>query len=387
MRIAMLGTRGVPANYGGFETCVEEVGARLASAGHEVTVYCRSSYFKTRLETHKGMQLVYLPSVRKKSLDTMTHTALSALHACGCGYDAILVFNAANAPFLLPLRLLGKRMAVNTDGLEWKRAKWGRMGKLFYRISEKVACIMANRLVSDSEGIRDYYAETHGADSSVIAYGAYPCENPPTDLLAGFGLAPRGYFLQITRFEPENHPLETIRAFNTLTTDKKLVLVGGSPYDSDYVRAMRAEAGPNVILPGFLYEKAALDQLWGHCHAYVHGNSVGGTNPALLQTMASGCFTMAADVPFNHDVLADTGVYFERSADALAEKMAWSLAHEDELGDYRRKALARVKSLYDWDVVAGQYETLCRELMDGQHPWRPVISSLFRWSIPSRWLF
>jgi glycosyltransferase involved in cell wall biosynthesis len=358
----MLGARGVPASYGGFETCVEEVGKRLAAAGHEVTVYCRSSHYAQRPPTYAGMRLVYLPSIRSKSLDTFTHTTLSALHALGCAYDMHFVFIAANSPFVIPLRLAGRKIALNPDGLEWQRAKWGPLGRAFFKFGERAACLVAHRIIADCPGIRDYYLRTYGVDSEVIAYGASIQECPRPTILGDFGVESGRYFLQITRFEPENHPLLTIEAFRRLDTDMKLLLVGGTPYDTAYARKVRAAGGDRVLLPGYIYDQDILRQLWCNCHAYVHGNSVGGTNPALLQSMASGCFTLALDVAFNRDVLGDAGIYFRPDAENLARAMRWSLDHGSELAPYKAAAIGRIRANYDWDDIARKYEELARNL-------------------------
>ncbi len=366
LKIALIGSRGVPANYGGFETCVEEVGKRLVEKGHEVTVYCRKSYYQEDLDHYLGMKRVCLPNLKKKSLDTMSHTFLSAWHALSQNYDVYMVFNAANSLFVLPLKVFGKKIAINTDGLEWKRSKWGFGGRTFYKVSEKVSCWMANRLVSDSKGIREYYLNTHKTDSVEIAYGAYIQSSEKPEKLKDLGLEPGEYFLQITRFEPENHPLLTIRAFNRLETNKKLVLVGGNPYPTAYTKQMESEADDRVILPGTIYDKEMLQELWCNSFAYVHGNSVGGTNPALLQTMASGCFTLAVNVQFNKDVLGDCGIYYDSDENSLLEKMKWAIQNKAELDIYRRKAQQRIQEHYSWDKIADQYEQLFFDLCNNK---------------------
>jgi glycosyltransferase involved in cell wall biosynthesis len=372
LSIALMGTRGVPAKYGGFETCVDEVGRRLAARGHDVTVYCRSSYYppKERRDTFEGMRLIYLPNLKNKSMDTFSHTFLSVIDALKRSYDVHMVFNAANSLFILPLRLAGKTIAVNTDGLERRRYKWGFVGQHFYKLSERVACFTANRLVSDSKGIRDYYLSQHNVDSSEIAYGAPLQSTNSTKYLEKMGLEKRNYFLQITRFEPENYPLLTVQAFKTLNTNKKLVLVGGNPYPNHYTREIEREAAGSVLLPGFIYDREVLKELWCNCYAYVHGNFVGGTNPALLQTMASGCFTIASDIMFNRDVLDDCGIFYKTDVQSLADKMQWTLDNEDKLCTYRKKAQQRIKTHYTWDKIADQYEKLFFELIQGKYPWR-----------------
>lgn len=327
MKIALIGTRGVPANYGGFETFYAELGKRLVELGHEVTVYCRDSYYPEKLDEYLGMKLVYLPNLKKKSLDTLSHTFLSIFHAVRQPYDVLMVCNAANSPTLILPRFLGKKIAINTDGLEWKRGKWGMIAQTYYKLSERISCLLADRVVADSRGIQDYYFKKYHAKTTFIPYGAYPSVSIKPELLVSLGLQPNDYFLQITRFEPENNPLLTIQAFKKLKTEKKLVVVGGVPYESDYLRQMQqeAEGHPNIILPGSIYDKELLNEIWCNCFSYIHGNEVGGTNPALLQTMASGCFTIAIDVSFSRDVLSDAGIFFEKSRQHLAEKMQWAL--------------------------------------------------------------
>lgn len=370
MKIALIGTRGVPASYGGFETCVEEVGKRLVARGHEVTVYCRSGHYRKRQEEYLGMRLVHLPSIHHKTLDTLSHTTLSILHAVFRPFDVLMVFNAANSPTLLLPRLLGKRIAINTDGLEWKRGKWGAMARRYYRFAEWFSTRLANRIVADSRGIADYYRDQYDTESSFIPYGAYIQESHRPDLLDSLGLTPGSYFLQITRFEPENNPLLTLRAFQGLETDKRLVLVGGVPFESGYDRQLRTEAGDQVLFPGFIYEPELLRELWCNCYAYVHGNEVGGTNPALLQAMANGCPVLAIDVPFSRDVLGEAGLYFAADADNLRERMMWALTHPQDLGTLRTQAVERILENYSWEKVTDDYERLFEELKDGRYPWR-----------------
>lgn len=373
LRIAMIGTRGVPARYGGFETCVEEVGKRLTKKGHSITVYCRKGYYSQRPRYYRGMSLCFLPNISNKVLDTLSHTFLSVLHALFRRYDVYMVFNAANSIALIPLRLFGKNIVINTDGLEWKRSKWGIVGRSFYKISEKLACILSNRLISDSKGIKEYYLSRHNTESSKIAYGAdiQKCEKP--DIILEMGLRPFEYFLQITRFEPENNPLLTIEAFKRSNTGKKLVLVGGNPYHTEYVKKINAASydHDDILLPGFIYDEAVLRELWCFCFAYIHGNEVGGTNPALLQTMACGCFTMSIDVPFNRDVLNGCGKFFQKNVNSLEYEMKWAVTHKSELAPYKAKAIDRISTEYSWDKMAELYEKLFYSVSEGRYPWNP----------------
>jgi glycosyltransferase involved in cell wall biosynthesis len=381
MKIALIGTRGVPANYGGFETCVEEIGKRLVKKGHDVTVYCRKSYYRKKQTEYLGMKLVYLPNIPKKSLDTMSHTFFSCIHALFKPYNVYMVFNAANALFILPLWLLGKKILINTDGLEWKRSKWGIFGKSFYKFSEKLSCHIATRLVSDSNGIRKYYKEVHGTDSTKIAYGAFVQYTRNDDFLNTLNLNSNEYFLQITRFEPENHPLLTMQAFKKLDTTKKLVLVGGNPYPNEYTKQIYDEMDDRIILPGYIYDQEKLKQLWCHSLVYIHGNDVGGTNPALLQAMASACFTLTKDNPFNRDVLKGCGLYY-KDVQSLQDKMQWAIDNFDKLDGYKEKAQVRILEHYSWEKVTDQYERLFHDVKEGKYSWN--LQKLFKKTIEEK---
>lgn len=369
LKIALIGTRGVPANYGGFETFYEELGKRLVARGHDVTVYCRDSYYPDKLDKYLGIKLVYLPNIKKKSLDTLSHSFFSILHAIRQPYDILMICNAANSPLLLIPRLLGKLIVINTDGLEWKRGKWGMLARVYYKLCERISTILAHRVVADSRGIQDYYANEYKAATTFIPYGAYLSESTKPGLLRKFDIKSEEYFLQITRFEPENNPLLTIQAYKQLSTDKKLLIIGGVPYESGYFKKMREEAAgnSNIVLPGPIYDKVLLNEIWCNCFAYIHGNEVGGTNPALLQTMASGCFTIAIDVSFSRDVLADAGIFFEKNAISLAKQMLWALNHEQELAAYKDRACERIRLHYSWDKVTDNYEALFVELVEQCH--------------------
>ena len=369
LEIALIGTRGVPANYGGFETCVEEVGKRLAKRGHHVTVYCRKSYYAEDFDKYLGMERICLPNLESKSLDTFSHTFLSAWHSLFKDFDIYMVFNAANSLFITPLKFFGKNIAINTDGLEWKRSKWGFWGKSFYKTSEKISCLISNRIITDCTGMKQYYLDEHKTDSTIIAYGAPIQSSKSPELLNRLGLEPEGYFLQITRFEPENHPLLTIKSFKRLSSNKKLVLVGGNTYPNDYTRLIEAESNNQVVLPGFIYDQNILRELWCNCFAYIHGNSVGGTNPALLQTMGSGCFTISIDIDFNRNVLGDCGIYYKNDENDLTEKMQWAILNEELLNEYKKNAQDRIRKKYSWDKIADQYEQLFYDLDEQKYPW------------------
>jgi glycosyltransferase involved in cell wall biosynthesis len=366
MRIALIGTRGVPARYGGFETCAEEVGRRLVRRGHEVWVYGRRSYYDRRPAVHEGMRLVWLPALEFKFIETLSHTALSLVHASRLGADVFLVFNSANSPLCALPSLAGRKIVLHTDGLEWMREKWRGPGRLYYRLVERLAARLPLALISDSREIERYYREAYRRKTRYIAYGAAIVESRNPVLLARFGLEPGGYFLQLARFEPENNQLLTVRAFERLATAKKLVLVGGARYPTRYAAEVRATLDPRVVFSGFCYEDDIRRELLANAYAFIHGNEVGGTNPGLLQALGAGCFVIARDVAFNREVCGEAAVYFRKDAADLESRMAWALEHESELGTFKDRGRRTIRERYDWDAVAREYERLLLETVRGR---------------------
>lgn len=361
--VAMVGTRGVPAGYGGFETCVEEVGRRLADRGHRVRVYCRGVEPAKRLSTHQGMELVHLLAMRRRTLETLSHTGLSVAHLVADRTDVALVFNCANAPWLPVLRARRIPFATHVDGLEWQRAKWGPLGQRYYRAAEKAAVRLSPALIADAGGIADYYRITHRAETNLISYGA-PAATGGTHRLAELDLTAEGYHLVVARFEPENHVEEIVRGYVASSAGLPLVVVGSAPYSDRYTARVHAAADQRVRFLGGVWDQELLDQLYLGARTYLHGHSVGGTNPSLLRAIGAGRPTHAYDVSFNREVLAESGRYFWSSAQ-LADQLAEAEADPAELARRGEQARRRAAS-YTWDDVADRYEELCRGLAGGR---------------------
>jgi glycosyltransferase involved in cell wall biosynthesis len=366
LRIALVGTRGVPARYGGFETAVEEVGRRLADAGHEVVVYCRTAGDEPRPETHLGMRLVHLPAMHRRSLETLSHTGLSVAHLLAHRVDAAIVFNAANAPWLPLLRAARIPVATHVDGLEWKRAKWGGTGKRYYRVVEALSVRWSDALIADAQGIADYYRDEFAASTEQIAYGAPKIAGGASHKLADVGLTPRGYHLVVARFEPENHVHVIVDGYRRSGATLPLVVVGSAPYADEYTRQVHELADDRVRFLGGVWDQELLDQLYANCATYLHGHSVGGTNPSLLRAIGAGAATLAFDVSFNREVLQASGRYFTTPDDVAA---VLNGAEADPSGVRRDGNAARVMAArYDWDDVAEGYEALCRRLATRDFP-------------------
>jgi len=360
MRIALVGTRGVPARYGGFETCVEQVGLRLVKAGHEVVVYCRTEDGAERPETFEGMKLVHLPALRKKSLETLSHTALSVLHLLRHKPDAAIVFNAANSVFLPVLRARGIPVATHVDGLEWKRTKWQGAGRLYYRMAESLAVRWSDALIADAQGIADYYDAEFDAPTDLIAYGA-PILDDRSDRLAELGLTSRGFHLVVARFEPENHVDLVVEGYRRSGAQLPLVVVGSAPYADEHTARIHSLADERVRFLGGVWDQDLLDQLYANCATYLHGHSVGGTNPSLLRAIGAGAATLAYDVTFNREVIADSGRYFRTAAD-VAREIERAEASPERTRQRGRRA-RQLAANYDWDDVADSYEQLCQRLV------------------------
>ncbi|TFC07202.1 glycosyltransferase family 1 protein [Cryobacterium adonitolivorans] len=388
LRIAMIGTRGVPAGFGGFETAVEEVGRRLVDRGHAVTVYCRS---RTSAPDHVppataylGMRLVHLPALRLGALEALSHSAFSVLHAAtGARPDAAFVFNSANAPFVPFLRNRGIPTTVHVDGLEWKRDKWGGTARRYYRWAEQQSVRSADALIADAPGIVDYYRTEFAIPTELIAYGTHVLQNCPATRLAELGLRPGGYHLVVARFEPENHVDVIIDGYLRSSAVLPLVVVGAAPQGTHARKIAALAQDPRVRLLGRLWDQDQLDQLYAHSVSYLHGHSVGGTNPSLLRAMGARTAAIAWDVRFNRDVLGVYGAYF-RDAPTLA-----ALIEDAELNPHHTLEVSaalqrRAAALYNWGHVTDGYEDLAQRLVSGYstHGLSPGRASRSHWNRP-----
>jgi glycosyltransferase involved in cell wall biosynthesis len=357
MRIAIAGTRGIPANYGGFETFAEELSTRLAARGHQVTVYCRARH---TAGFYRGVRLLALPTIRHKYFETLAHAFVSTLHLLAHRVDAALYCNGANAIFTLLPRLFGMPAALNVDGIERTRKKWNRLAKAWYLASEWMATFCPTVVVTDALTIRDYYRARYGKDSVFIPYGAETGKAVGRGALAGLGLEPGRYFLYVSRLEPENRALEVREAFEKARTAMKLALIGDAPYARDYIRHVRDTRDERIVIPGAIYGEG-YRELGSHCFAYIHATEVGGTHPALIEAMGRGALVLYRNTPENREVAGGVGIPFE--PDDLTAKIEQALAMaEEERAALREKAMARVRERYSWDAVTDAYERLLRQI-------------------------
>ena len=359
MKIAILGTRGVPPQYGGFETFAAELGTRLVTRGHEVTVYCRARGERS----WRGIRRLALPSIGHKYLETVSHTFLSAIDALHRDFDVALLCNAANA-FTLPL-LRARRIpvAINVDGIERRRRKWNFLGRGVYASGEAFSASFANRVVADAEVIADYYREQFAIEPDVIPYGSDFSNDPDTEVLKRLGVASRQYILYVSRFEPENNPLEVVKAYERSGVSQPLVMVGAGLYAPSLVEELKRHESSKILFPGAIYGPD-YQTLQRNALLYIQATEVGGTHPALIEAMGSGGLVLALDTPENREVGGDAVGYFRlRPEETLAEAIREWILHNAPRETSRARARARAAERYSWDAVTDRYEQLFRDML------------------------
>jgi glycosyltransferase involved in cell wall biosynthesis len=355
LRIAFLGTRGVPASYSGFETCVEQVGRRMVERGHEVIVYCRKNHYDEWPAEYLGMKLRYLPAVNEKHLETLSHTALSSLRLDPS--VAIVCMGVGNAPVIRWLEVWGRRSVFNVDGADWQREKWGRFARWYLRTAERLAAGSSGFVVADAKAVQSYYEREYGRATELIPYGADPPADRGIATLEKFGLKPGGYLLWVGRLVPENAPSDFLEGVRLSGVDVPAVVVGDAPYADAYKQSLREKATSSTIFTGYQFG-AAYQQLTAHAGLYVLAATVGGTHPVLVEQMAAGNAILARETDSNHEVLGDAGLYWRTPVElSFLIKEVWpDEARRKHLGECARQ---RALEHYDWEVVTTRYLELC----------------------------
>ena len=375
MRIAILGTRGIPAAYSGFETAAEQLASRLAARGHEVVVYCRPHVVDRAIREWKGARLVHLPTVRNKYLDTFVHTLLSALHsACRLKPDVALFFIAGNSPLCLITRGAQIPTVINVDGLDSDRGKWPALAKRYLRFAERGAPRWADRAITDSHAVAEIFARRYGRRIGVVPYGVDDPGFEGTQTLERLGLEPRRYILFVGRLEPENNPHLLVQAFARIDIARsrgmKLVVVGGAPYAGDYIRQVMREGDPRVIFPGYVFGRGYWE-LQRHAYVFCAPTEVGGMHPVILEAMAAGNCVLVNDHAPNAETVGDAGLYFSGrdGVNDLAGQLQRLLDEPETVAAYRERARSRARS-FSWDAVAAEYERLLETVAAVHEPGR-----------------
>lgn len=363
LRIGMFGLRGLRPDLeiSGFETAFSEIAPQLAARGHDVTIYCRRGAHSAarRVPTEDGVRLLYMPSPGGKSFSAVVATLLAVLHGLVVRrYDVWFFVNVGMGHHCVLARASGKPVVLSVDGLDWQRGKWGPIGRFYFYSAARSAVRFCTRLITDAEAMRDFYQKHFGRDSTMIAYGAKVESSTEPALIERYGIVPRKYYLIVSRLIPENSLDIMIEGFVRSPSQRKLVIVGGANYADKFHDRLRSLAGsdPRIQFTGQIHDQELLKELFCNCYTYLHGHSVGGTNPALLRAMGYGCCVGALDTVFNREVLGNAGLFFPRSASAVTKLIAALDESEGLPTTYRELAPRRIADRYTWERIVDEYE-------------------------------
>jgi len=372
LRIAIIGIRGVPATYGGLEECAEQVGARLAARGHEVFVYCRKGTFDDAVREYQGMRRIVLPSLKTKITDTYTHTLLGMLHVLWQKPDVILAFNPGIASLCTIPKLFGYKVALNPDGFDWRREKWGWFARRFIHFSAWICTKVVDQMIIDAVTVKDYYNQTFSCRPPAVyipngspVEAAEDSDVPAAQaaaILRHYALERQKYILFLSRHEPENSCQYILEAFAGLDTDVKLFFGGGAAYRSPYAESLRKTADPRILFPGAIYDPTHVKVLHHNCCFLVHGNQPGGTSLGLLKALGLGTCVLSLNTPDNAYSVKHAGCLYELSVADLRAKMRFLLDNPEAVAQMRKKAIKRVQEEYLWDVVTDRYEEVLYRL-------------------------
>ena len=370
MRIAFIGARGVPHGYSSAEQIALHVGKRLVQRGHEFTVYCRRNLFADRSPTYQGIERVFLPTIEHKLLGQVIHGFLAGMHASTRSYDVVHAQCLTNTfQSVLPW-LIRRNVVINVNGQEWDNPKWPRtLRHVFFKAAARTSLLMCREIVTDAEGMRAIYRERYARDSTVIAYGAEQVHPREPSILARYGLEPRRYYLVAARLVPSNQIHTIVEAFGAAGAGRMLAVAGGGDPGSAYYRTVQATAGRNVRFLGLISDQAHMDELYANAYAYLHGATLGGINSALLRPLGAGCPALAADTPFNREVLErDDGERCGstwRDAGDLRDAIRLFEGDPRLVESLREPCRRQIRENFSWDLVTDQYEVFYRGFIEG----------------------
>lgn len=364
MKVAIIGTRGYPYVYGGFETFVKELSERLVKKNVEVHVYCQRDLFKEKPKTVNGIHLHYIPTVQTKSLNQLIHSFFSIVHASCSTADIILVVNLAAGPMGWIPKITGKKTIMNVDGLEWLRPKWKGLGAWYFKFAARLATKLYDVIVTDAEAMRDVYLKEFNTDSTVIAYGAPEFRTADQSLLSRFNLQPNDYYLIVGRLIPDNNADLIVKAFAGAKSTKKLVIVGDVPYRDKYAEDLKKYESENIHFVGYVKDPNELMALYQNCFVYIHGHKYGGTNPAMLKAMSNNCAILALDTVFNREMLnnGEFGVFFEESEQSVIKAVSSIESDPILVESLKNKVTKGLTDKYNWDAVTQLYRLLMNDL-------------------------
>lgn len=363
LKLSIIGVKGYPYVYGGYETLIKELAERLPIKNVEVTVYCHKSLFKVRPTKLGKIKLVYIPCVESKSLSQLTHSFLSTIHVCFSKADVVFYVNAANGPFGYITKLFKKKTVINVDGLEWLRPKWEGWGARYFYFAAEKATQLFNVIVTDAFEMQKVYKQLFNADSTMIAYGTDTFIAQPITLLNQWNLQGQDYYLIVGRLIPDNNSDLLINAFLNFNSNKKLVIVGDDVFNNTFSIQIKKKIkeSSNIIFTGYIKDTLLLSALYQHAFAYLHGHEFGGTNPTLVKAMGEGTYIMALSNKFNIEVLQGGvhGDLFEKNTESLTQLMIASEKDDEatqlRIQNMRTNSSKGVVKRYQWDYITDQY--------------------------------
>ena len=352
LKIAIIGSRGYPYVYSGYETLVKELSERLVKKGHKVRVYCHSPLFKKKPRFVNGIELVYTPSVETKFLSQITNSFFSFIHVCFSKNDVILVVNSANGPFGFLTKIFRKKTCINVDGLEWLRPKWKGLGSVYFRFASKLATLFFDEIISDSVEMNNIYRNKFAKKSTVIAYGSTMIHNKKSKILEKFGLKKKEYYLIVGRLIPDNNSKEIIKGFLNSNTNKSIVIVGDVPYNDEYANDIKLLKSKKIVFTGYVNDQIDLSTLYYNCYGYIHGHEFGGTNPTMINALDLNSQILALDTVFNREMLENkNSIFFKKNS--ISKKIDEFENRYDELIYKNSNYILPEK--YDWDFIFNQY--------------------------------
>tara|TARA_B100001063_G_C16709618_1_gene527267 strand:+ start:76 stop:1179 length:1104 start_codon:yes stop_codon:yes gene_type:complete len=361
LKISIIGSRGYPYVYSGYETLVKELSERLVSKGHSVRVYCHSSLFKNKPNFFNGIELIYTPSFETKFLSQISNSFFSFLHVCFSKTDIVLVVNSANGPFGILTKLFGKKTCINVDGLEWLRPKWKGLGSYYFKISSKLSTNLFDEIITDSNHMYLIYKKMFNKNSRVIAYGSTMIKTKSDDVLVKFKLETNNYYLIVGRLVPDNNSKLIIKAFLKSKSPKKLVIVGDVPYKDNYAEQVKKMASNNIVFTGYIKSQEKLSQIYKNCFCYIHGHEYGGTNPTMINALDLNCKIIALNTIFNREMLMNKkNLLFEKNLVSIKECI-------NTIDLYKKSYIEDNYNLpkkYSWDHIANSYLKLFYKIIE-----------------------
>lgn len=361
MRIAIIGVRGVPSKWGGFDTFATELGPRLAEMGHKVTIFCQSTYTDDKYKKrYKNTTIKIIPTIRGKYTESIIYELLISVYTLfRSQYDVYYILGCRTTWVYLIHYILGRKLIFNSDGLEWRRKKWGKVARIYWKFSYWLARRISFRLISDSKDIKDYYKETYNINSTFLTYGANIYRNSDKYIKIvneQYGLISENYLIVIARLEPENNIDIIISEHNASNIKEKLVIIGGVNYKSKYYEELIKLGNQRIVFLGPIYKTGHIEALLLNSKAYIHGHEVGGTNPILLQAMGCGSLIFANDNRFNRGVLRNCGYYWGKKQGELKKLM--DTVFKSPVGKYSNimsKGTDLITTYHSWETIADDY--------------------------------